>query len=284
MGNEKVDSNIVELFNDNGFVLVPQLLDKSETLQLEVVFDSFAEKMLMKRQKSGVFVFHDIVLYAPEFMNLATNNSILNISTKLLSSQSIRLQHSKINFKQSNSSLGYVPWHQDFPFFPHTNTSLLGCTVFLSDTNISNGGLLFAQGSQKNKILNHYDENDHFLGEIIDQDLVEKKYKITSINAKAGDVLFHHCKAIHSSRPNTTKLERKTIVFQHVADDSVQVGGRQHKCHGLYLRGNQSNLVRFDTGENLRIPSEVRCDFSPLILYQANNKSSEWGENFKNEK
>ena len=66
----------------------------------------------------------ELILIDPIFLQLAKDNNILNLIKPIIG-PNIQLQHSKSATKISKKGEGAFAWHQDFAFFPHTNTDLV---------------------------------------------------------------------------------------------------------------------------------------------------------------
>ena len=64
------------------------------------------------------------------FLNLAKSEQIL-VRIRPLLGNDIHLKHPKIATKPPSKGVGAFKMHQDFAFFPHTNTDLLAVMVML---------------------------------------------------------------------------------------------------------------------------------------------------------
>ena len=74
----------------------------------------------------------------------------------------IQLQHSKLATQPQQKRKGGFRWHQDFAFFPHTNSDLAAVMVILDDSTEDNGSMHIIRGSHKLGLLDHADENGLF--------------------------------------------------------------------------------------------------------------------------
>ncbi|MEX0758730.1 MAG: phytanoyl-CoA dioxygenase family protein, partial [Tistlia sp.] len=75
----------------------------------------------------------------------------------------VKFHHCKINIKMPSMET-YVGWHQDHPFEPHTNDSLVVALVMLDDMTEQNGALQVVPGSHRTHY-SHY-QDDRFAGQI----------------------------------------------------------------------------------------------------------------------
>jgi ectoine hydroxylase-related dioxygenase (phytanoyl-CoA dioxygenase family) len=100
------------------------------------------------------------------------------------------------------------PMHQDYPYFPHQNHSMLAASVHLDDADMENGCLCVIPGSHKQGPLHHVGR--HYLNHV--------EYPIsmgTPCSAKAGDVLFFNYLTIHGSDVNRSSRPRRNVLFQY---------------------------------------------------------------------
>ena len=90
-------------------------------------------------------------------MELARSERILGRVTPLIGPD-IQLQHSKLATKPPAKGMGTFAWHQDFAFFPHTNSDLVAVMVMLDDATPENGCMQMVRGSHKLGLLDHTED------------------------------------------------------------------------------------------------------------------------------
>ena len=61
----------------------------------------------------------------------------------------IQLHHTKLNLKPPASGNARFEWHQDYPFFPHTNYDLVAVAVHIDESTEENGCLRVIPGIHK---------------------------------------------------------------------------------------------------------------------------------------
>jgi phytanoyl-CoA hydroxylase len=98
------------------------------------------------------------------------------------------------------------PMHQDYPYFPHEQHSVLAASVHLDDTDEANGCLHVVPGSHKLGPL-EADGEAH----TVDYPLESG----TPCPAAAGDVLFFNYLTIHGSGINRSTRTRRNVLFQY---------------------------------------------------------------------
>lgn len=141
----------------------------------------------------------EITVKHPLMMELARSPRILKRVTPLLGPD-IQLQHSKLATKPSTKGTGTFHWHQDFAYFPHTNSDLLAVMVMLDDATPENGCMQMVRGSHKLGLLDH-DEDGLFHGNCQESYLWEDGTRVANITPKTGGVSIHHALTLHGSQP-----------------------------------------------------------------------------------
>ena len=176
----------------------------------------------------------------PAIEQTSCNKSLVEVAKKILG-HNIELQHSKLNAKpQKDEGDGLIPWHQDFPFFPHTNTDLLACGIHLDEELVDSGPMEFLEGSHKLGILSHIHADGTFAGECTEYEIM-KKFPLNTMTVPKGAVSFHSSLALHRSAPKKNNLQRRLIVFQYRATDAAQLAGVIWECTGRQVDGIASS-------------------------------------------
>jgi phytanoyl-CoA hydroxylase len=125
----------------------------------------------------------------------------------ILIGPNVQLHHSKMLVKPPEKGAAF-PLHQDAPYFPHANHSMLAASVHLDDSDEENGCLRVIPGTHKDGMLPHV--GSYYLN--------HKEYPIslgTPCEAKAGDVLFFNYLTIHGSDVNRSSRPRRNVLFQY---------------------------------------------------------------------
>jgi ectoine hydroxylase-related dioxygenase (phytanoyl-CoA dioxygenase family) len=136
-----------------------------------------------------------------------------------------------------------VKWHQDLPFFPHTNTDLVACLIHLNDATLENGCLRVVPGSHRLGPLDHR-KDGVFIGMVTDDLKRADMDKAVSLPLKVGGMVLLHCLTLHSSAPNTSGASRRMLIFEYRASDAMQLYGALNNYMGRILRGVQPTTVR----------------------------------------
>ena len=131
----------------------------------------------------------------------------------------LRLHNSKLNMK----SAGYgspVEWHQDWAFYPHTNDDLLAIGVMLDDMDTENGPLLVSPGTHRGPVWNHHGEDGRFAGMIGPSEIAREIEAAVPLIGRAGNMSFHHVRALHGSALNTSNRSRNLLLYEVAAADA----------------------------------------------------------------
>ena len=193
-------------------------------------------------------------------MKAARHPVMLGAVTQLIG-ENLRLQHCKLNWKPPAKGKGEVHWHQDFPFFPHTNYDLLACMFLLDDAVPENGCMRMIPGSHLRGPADHYDADGKFTGRCTDPreyaDDVARD-NIVDLVVPAGSMTIHHCCMLHASYPNHSDTPRRGLVYQIAAGDSIQLGGNLHKVWPIWLQGEDPLQARIGNHTVFRLNQALK--------------------------
>jgi ectoine hydroxylase-related dioxygenase (phytanoyl-CoA dioxygenase family) len=182
----------------------------------------------------------------PAFAALARHPRIIAIVSALIGPD-IQLQHSKIATKPAAAGRGAYPWHQDFAYFPHTNTSLVAVMVMLDDATPENGCMRMVRGSHRLGQLEHR-LRGNFSGGCQESERWADPASIVEITPRAGGISVHHCLTLHGSEATRSGAPRRGVVFQYRADDAFQLADTVFDDTGTLITGRRRGLVRCDPG------------------------------------
>jgi len=135
----------------------------------------------------------------------------------------VRHQGGILNMK----SAGYgapLEWHQDWPFYPHTNDDLLVAGIFLDDIDDENGPVTFVSGTHRGPVYDHHHEG-RFVGAIQPDAIAPLVPKAVKATGPAGSVSFHHCRVVHGSALNRTSRPRRILFYEMQAADAWPIMG-----------------------------------------------------------
>ncbi len=222
-----IDQKDISFFEDQGYLLLKNLLSEEYVAELSQAIDKIAEQ-------DGPFIFRESnsrairTIFAPElvdskFKELLTDEAIIKVVNALLG-EPFYLFQSKYNNKASLAS-GSWSWHQDFTFWKDDGmpqAKALTMAVFLSDVTPFSGPIIGIPGTHKEGTITHrlnnpdgvHDENLKYLiaPETI-KEMVEKYGEMKAFTGDKGSVLFFHSDLLHSSYQNMFHEDRKVLMF-----------------------------------------------------------------------
>ena len=233
----------IDDFWARGFLVIDDVFSPTEVEALREATESEAIRGPQNERGYAERTVHllELTVRHPLFLELAKSEQILALIRPLIGDD-IQLQHSKIASKPPAKDVGPFRWHQDFAFFPHTNTSLVAAMVMLDDASPENGCMQMVVGSHKLGLLDHH--KDGLFGECQQSSLWSDPAQLAQITPRAGGVSIHHCLALHGSPPNRSGRPRRGLVFQYRADDAHQLADTVFADTGLVVSGQRRGKVR----------------------------------------
>ncbi len=136
-----------EHYFERGYVMVERLIPDEVTEALNALAMNYIDRSRALSESEGMFdLAHGHTPETPKLRRIVdpdldpaywqfTVGTIADVAADLLGAD-VAFHHSKLNFKwRAGSESNAVGWHQDIPFYPHTNYNLLAIGTYLADTN-----------------------------------------------------------------------------------------------------------------------------------------------------
>ncbi len=257
-------------YDEHGYLVFPELLDAAELGTLRTALADVLRGAEGLTETSDTFsitgtdsggysvrrIFDPIARHEA-FRNLVLNPKILDVVENLIG-PNIQLHHTKLNLKPPSSREARFEWHQDYPFFPHTNFDLLAVMIYFDDATEENGCLTIVPGSHKWGPRNHlFAKDGAFSSQLEDKRVVEDPAHWLKVPVPAGGMELHHCNMLHSSTANRGTKPRSAMVIQYRAADNVALGGNTSNVgFGLQVRGVNPYTVRM-MGGTFKLPGKI---------------------------
>ncbi len=252
-------TDIASQFERDGFYLAKGLFRPDEVAALEADFDRIVRQLQSsgeavdatwdggetdKIARSGDVILHthNVQKYSRTWLNAFLNERFLDVVAEILGND-IVLHHSKL-FQKPPENGSPFPMHQDWPYFPTVQDSMIAGIIHVSDASDEMGCLRVYPGSHKLGRIEGADgrrQND-----VIDAHPIENA---TVIEAQAGDVVFFHYFTLHGSMPNRSSATRKTVLCQMYSGQDRVEDGNRHPDERMVLRGWNHNISRAAAGE-----------------------------------
>lgn len=238
-------------FRRDGYYLARGLIDLESVAELRRAGHEVIERLATRHNVRGtwqsvdggavddvsagttdLFHCHDVQYQAAIFNQMLSDRRITSAFAALMDSGDVQLHHNKLFIKPPGRGSPF-PWHQDWPFFPHTDDSLIAAIIHLDDATEDKGCLKVVPGSHMRGRLDHEGDRDwHLAADAVDQS------EVVSLPAAAGDVLFFSSLTIHGSGVNHSVEPRTTWLIQ-VRDpaDTPTVERHRSRGQGVMLAG-----------------------------------------------
>ncbi|MBB6730629.1 phytanoyl-CoA dioxygenase family protein [Cohnella zeiphila] len=249
--NLGLTENEVRRYEEEGFLVFDDVIGEQEVEELRQACEHPNIVQLRSQKDYETKTVHSLGITAlhPSFLRLALHPAIVE-KIKPLLGENIELEHSKLATKPPAKGVGVFPWHQDFAFYPHTNSDLLSVMVMLDDATPENGCMQMVKGSHKLGLLDHA-KNGYFTGEC-----QESRYwqnpahpeDVVYVTPKCGGISIHHALTLHGSAANLSGKPRRGIVFSYRASDSYQMADTLFDDTGLTVSGTNKGVVRCNIG------------------------------------
>jgi ectoine hydroxylase-related dioxygenase (phytanoyl-CoA dioxygenase family) len=202
------------------------------------------------------------------FAGITEDSRLLDAVEQLIGGD-IVLQYSKLNVKPPRVG-SVVEWHQDFAFYPHTNTDLVATLIYLDDATRENACLRVVPGSHRHGTFMH-ESDGHFVGKVASPAAVGlDESTIVDCVGPAGSVVLIHPLLLHSSEKNLSDMYRRVFIPSYRAADALPIYYGPHAAHNeptaKLVRGRVARTVRSEAGM-WRLPI-AQAEFNSLYQVQ----------------
>jgi ectoine hydroxylase-related dioxygenase (phytanoyl-CoA dioxygenase family) len=245
-----------EFYRENGYLHARGVFSAQEVEEMRAALDRIladvegtandANHRWSAAEKETVLKgFHNVQYHDAAFLSAAAHPRMVELLTELIG-PNVQLHHTKMLVKPPEKGAPF-PMHQDYPYFPHEQHTVLAASVHLDDTNEENGCLRVVPGSHKLGPLEPTGESN---------DLDTPLEDGAPMPAAAGDVLFFNYLTIHGSGINTSAGTRRNVLFQYrdPADLPVLKNGVEEHVNwgqGLMIAGR--NPIYWETRPRFEI-------------------------------
>ncbi|WP_327370954.1 phytanoyl-CoA dioxygenase family protein [Streptomyces sp. NBC_01217] len=265
----------VDFYRENGFCVVDgifdtELIDRARAVVDGLLSSADLASVAEAEPEDGTKARR---IWAPTsrdelFAAIAEDPRLLDAVEQLIGPD-IVLQYSKLNVKPPRVG-SVVEWHQDFAFYPHTNTDLVATLIYLDEATRENACLRVLPCSHRNGLLDHESEG-HFVGKVSSPaDVGLDESAVVDCEGSAGSVVFIHPLLLHSSEKNLSELYRRVFIPSYRAADALPIYYGPHAAHNeptaKLVRGRASRSVRSEAGQ-WRLPIAA-AEFNSLYQVQ----------------
>jgi phytanoyl-CoA hydroxylase len=267
-------------YRENGFAVAERLFDPSEVAELNAAITQILDVPDLGSVAEVEPGDNGLArrIWSPTkqhsaFERAAAHPGLLD-HVEALIGPDILFHYSKLHLKAPHVG-SVVDWHQDFSYYPHTNTDLVTALVYLDDTTTENSALQVVPGSHQHGLADHYVDG-HFRGKVTGAAAPDPALAVP-LEAPAGSVIFIHCLLLHYSSPNRSDRYRRAFLPAYRAADAYPVHFGPHAGHNepgvKLLRGNVSDTARVEAGA-WRLPLAERPFGSLFQLQEGADKTT----------
>ena len=277
-----------ESYFENGYLLLDSFITGERLEQIRGTVAAFVEQSRAVEASGKMFDvepghtaeaprlrrLNEPVEHHPVFWDYARDSPITDVAADLLGPDVV-FHHSKLNFKWSGGG-EEVKWHQDIPFYPHTNYSVLAIGLYLNDVDDEMGPMGIVPGSHRGEIFNHYNERDQWVGALDDKDVARVPTETAHwLKGPAGSVTVHHSRAVHGSVPNSSPRPRPLLINAFSSADALQITSHPFPGPkvGTVVRGKAARWVDFDDTPCL-LPPDWAEGYSSIFALQQEERET----------
>lgn len=153
------------------------------------------------------------------FRRLLYNESILDLVEGVLGTSDIRLYHDQALYKPALHG-DVVPWHQDNGYWKLEPPQAASLWIAIDDATEENGCMWMIPGSHRAGDVGHQRAGQYIAQLKADAD----ESLAVSVPLPAGSGMFHHCRTLHSTKPNHSPYQRRAWVLHYMPADTRQNG------------------------------------------------------------
>ena len=267
---------------DEGYLQLPGFIDPDWIERLRAATAEFVEQSRQLSESSDALFLepdhlpdhprplrlNQAVDHHPVFWEFATESVLPDLAVDLVG-PNVKFRESTINFKWAEGG-AQVHWHQDVPFFPHTNLDLFVAITCLEEVRADQGPLMVLPGSHHGEIFGHRDRDGKWLGRISDEDLTRLPLDdAVALTGPAGTVSVIHTALVHGSERNLSKHNRPVLILGYHAADSFGYTPfpRPTRYTNLLLRGSQPRYA-YHEPVDMPIPPDWSAGFTSIFENQ----------------
>lgn len=223
-------------YHENGFIHVPGLFAPEEAARFRAEIHDLAARLghpdatwaSVSGRNTSITHCHDVQFHSAAIARMLTDQRLTGVAQDIIG-PNVELHHTKMFIKPPERGSPF-PMHQDYPYFPHEQHSMIAAIVHFDDASVEKGCLRVVPGSHKLGPLPASGSDRRLPDFDIDDAL--------PIEARAGDAIFMSYLLVHGSGLNVSDEPRTTILVQ-MRDPLDQPLEQRHisRGQGMMLAG-----------------------------------------------
>ncbi len=233
-------------YAENGYILAKGVFTPAEAAEFRAEAHALADRLMKIKnidatwasvrneeaaKKTIIYHCHDVQFHSAVFTRMVYDPRLTAIAADVVG-PNVQLHHTKMFIKPPENGSPF-PMHQDQPFFPHANHSMIAAIIHFDEAPIEKGCVRVVPGSHKRGPLAHSPEGSWHLP--FSEFPVESA---TPCPASAGDVLFFSYLTVHGSGINQSDEARTTLLIQmRDPADPPEIYTHESRGQGTMLYG-----------------------------------------------
>ena len=239
--NYKLSAHQIRFFNENGYLLIEDVISPKEVHIYSDIYNSFLEGAINTGKNRGDLgaglgkpgkgeAITQIMWpsdFMPQLLSMPYHERVLAISRELLGPD-MDIDFDMLISKAPETNAP-TPWHQDAAYWINMpDTRAVSCWMALDHATIDNGCMWYGPGSHKLPLRAHrYAGNE---GGALVCDGSEDEG--VAIEIKPGSCIFHHGHTLHYSRGNSTTGHRRAFIINLRPAAMIALEREQGHDHG----------------------------------------------------
>lgn len=208
----------IDSFQQDGFVIVPNLLDKAETELLSRIARAdkeMAESAYGREDGTGAVVTLNVrnELGQDYYSAIARSERIVDRMAAFLGDEVYHYHH-KLILKEPHVG-GAWEWHQDYGYWYNNGclTPDMGsCLIAIDPATQENGCLQVLKGSHKIGRINHGPIGDQTVADLERVQVALERYERCFVELEAGSAVLFHSNLLHRSDRNFSDNPRWALI------------------------------------------------------------------------
>ena len=275
-------------FFEQGYLHLPEFITGETLAKVQAAAEEMIERSRQVTSSDTQFVLEPdhtpesprlrrmnrAVDFHPDFWAYASDSILPDMVVDLVGPD-VKFRESMINFKWSGGG-DEVRWHQDIPFYPHTNLTPLIALLHLVDVTPEMGPLRVIPRSHLGPLYEHYDDDGNWAGRVSDDDL--KKVDLNGgleLPGKAGSLTVIHGCMIHGSSHNRSDHRRPLLVCGYSSADAFSYTplGNETRYTWQIVRGKPARYAHHEAVK-LRLPPNWSKTYTSIFEDQQGEQRS----------
>ncbi|GAC1495719.1 MAG: phytanoyl-CoA dioxygenase family protein [Vulcanimicrobiaceae bacterium] len=264
-----IATTAVREFRDNGFAVIRNFFSDAQIERLASValeLHDAKNRHIQAGTTRGRLSFtrtHQLWQQSEEVREIAFESKLAEVSAEMLGCESLRIIDDDVFEKRPGDRVS--KWHYDAKFIPIDNDRYISIWVPLVDVTHDMGTMAYVRGSHKMQFV---EPKKPLAGEVrghlwYTTQFALRNTRIDRIEARRGDVLFHHGNTMHMAGANRSKT-RRVAYGLHFADARSRFVPPANDSQRVHVRDSQWG--------HLRPGDEIESVTSPEVLIRADDR------------